>query len=286
MSELIKETRGRTPCPILRPLTLLDTRPIRIGRQACILGTHARVHLPLPSAAVSRIHAMIVTGGGVSYVRDLASRNGVSVNGHVVRERRLRHADLLCIGPYAFWWGATPPAGPRPRHLTDGPESFATLSVRGERAPHVMEGRTFLIGGREQCDMVVDNSLVDSCHAVVYRAGDRFYLRDLNSRSGSFVNGRRVREVELRRGDEIRIGLTLARFEPPEKPETSAQDDDGELAGLAGVAMADQPLTPSEDQPVRSCPTIEQLLGAPADRITHWQNSTQLRAALEFPTFT
>ena len=285
MSELIKETRGRTPCPVLRPLTLLDTRPIRIGRQACILGTHARVHLPLPSAAVSRTHALIVSEGGESYVRDLASRNGVSVNGHLVRERRLRHADLLCIGPYAFWWGATPPPGPRPRHLTDGPESSATLAIRGERSPHVIEGRTFLIGGREQCDMVVDNSLVDSCHAVLYRVGNRFYLRDLNSRSGSFVNGRRVREVELRRGDEIRIGLTLARFEPPEKAESNTEDDDGELAGLAGVALADQPLTPSDDQPVRACPTIEQLLGAPADRITHWQDSRQLRAALEFPSF-
>ena len=283
MSLVVQEGRGRTPCPILQPLTLLDTRAIRISRQACILGTHARVHLPLPSPIVSRTHALIVTRGGETYVRDLASRNGVSVNGHLVRESRLRHADLLCIGPYAFWWGATPPPGPRPRHLTDGPESCATLAIRGERAPHVIEGRTFLIGGREQCDMVVDNSLVDSCHAVLYRAADRFYLRDLNSRSGSFVNGRRVREVELRRGDEIRIGLTLARFEPPEKADDRSLENGGELAGLAGTALADQPL--EGDQPIRACPTIEQLLGAPPDRITHWESCTLRRATFDTQLF-
>lgn len=283
MSLVIQEGRGRTPCPILQPLTLLGTRPIRIGRQACILGTHARVHLPLPSPIVSRTHALIVTGGGETYVRDLASRNGVSVNGHLVRESRLRHADLLCIGPYAFWWGATPPPSPRPRHLADGAESTGSLAVRGERAPHIIDGRTFLIGAREACDMVVDNSLVDACHAVLYRIGDRFHLRDLNSRSGSFVNGRRVREVELRRGDEIRIGLTLARFEPPEKTADASLEMNEELTGLAGTAMADQPL--EGEQPIRSCPTIEQLLGARPDRITHWQNRTSARTAFDISPF-
>lgn len=280
MSHIIREGHGRTLCPVLKPLTLLDDRPIRIGREACILGTHSRVHLPLPSPIVSRTHALIVTNGDETYVRDLASRNGTYVNGHVVRESRLRHADLLCIGPYAFWWGAMPPPSPRPRHLTDGPELAATIAVRGERAPRAMHGRTFLIGHREGCDLTLDNFNVDPCHAVVYRRGNSFHLRDLNSSSGSFVNSRRVRNVELRRGDEIRIGLTLARFEPPEKSQDAALECEEVPAGLGAAAMADRPLhgTP----PVRSCPTIEQLLGAPPDRITHWENRTATRGMPDF----
>lgn len=283
MPQVAADGHGRTSCPVLRPLTLLDTRPIRIDRQVCILGTHARVHLPLPSSHVSRTHALIVTSGGETYVRDLASRNGVYVNGQLVREVRLRHADLLCIGPYAFWWGAAPPPAPRPRHLTDGPVLSALLAVRGERAPRLMEGRTFLIGGREGCDLMLDNLLVDPCHAVIYRRGESFHLRDLNSRSGSFVNSRRVREVELRRGDEIRIGLTFVRFEPPAKSQEAELHADDPLAGLAGTAMADQPL--EGRQPVRSCPTIEQLLGAPTDRITHWENRTATRNNAEYQMY-
>lgn len=282
MPKLADEGHGRTLCPVLKPLTLLDTRPIRIDRQVCILGTHARVHLPLPSPIVSRTHALIVTSGDETYVRDLASRNGIYVNGQLVRESRLRHADLLCIGPYAFWWGATAPPVPRPRHLADGPESTAMLVVRGERGPRALEGKTFLIGGRDGCDLVLDNLLVDSCHAVIYRRGTSFHLRDLNSRSGSFVNSRRVRDIELHRGDEIRVGLTFIRFEPPEKLKRWEADRDTGLAGLAGTALADQPL--SGDQTVRSCPTIEQLLGASTDRITHWENRTRSRSSLEFPS--
>lgn len=283
MARLAIEGRGRTPCPVLKPLTLLDTRPIRIDRQVCILGTHARVHLPLPSPMVSRTHALIVTAGGETYVRDLASRNGVYLNGHLVRETKLRHADLLCIGPYAFWWGATPPPSPRPRHLADGPESAALIAVRGEKSPRVMESRTFLIGGREECDLAIESPMVDACHAVIYRRGVGFHLRDLNSRSGSFVNSRRVREVELRRGDEIRIGLTFLRFEPPDQSDKADSESEEMLAGLAATAAADQPRL--GDQPVRTCPTIEQLLGAPPERITHWQNPALVaRKAMEFPS--
>lgn len=282
MSRLAAEGHGRTLCPVLKPLTLLDTRPIRIDREVCIVGTHARVHLPLPSPIVSRTHALIVTAGGETYVRDLASRNGVYVNGHLVREAKLRHADLLCIGPYAFWWGATPPPSPRPRHLADGPESTALLAVRGDKAPRTMEGRTFLIGAREGCDLWIENPMVDACHAVIYRRGVSFHLRDLNSRSGSFVNSRRVREVELRRGDEIRIGLTFLRFEPPEKTASLEAECEEGLAGIAATALADQP--PRGDQPLRSCPTIEQLLGAPSERITHWESGSLARKALKFPS--
>lgn len=272
MSRHLMTGTGGMPCPVLKPLSLLETRYVRVDRQVCILGAHPRVHLPLHSAMVSRTHALIVTDGGETYVRDLASRNGIYVNGHAVREGRLRHGDLLCVGPYAFWWGAKAP-NPRPRHLSDDGDGVALLAIRGERAPRTMAGRTFVIGGRDGCDLQLDNDLVDNSHAVVYRRGPKFHLRDLNSRKGTFVNGRRVRDVELRRGDQVRIGLTLANFEPPAPQDPSADSaslSGADLAGLAGVATADQPMG-NCDALAKSCPTIEQLLGAPPARITQWE---------------
>jgi pSer/pThr/pTyr-binding forkhead associated (FHA) protein len=271
MSRHAMAGNGTMPCPVLKPLSLLETRSIRVDRQVCILGAHPRVHLPLHSSMVSRAHALIVTDGGETYVRDLASRNGVYVNGHAVRECRLRHGDLLCVGPYAFWWGAKAP-GPRPRNLSEEDGGIALLVVQGEREPRQLTDRTFVIGRRDGCDMQLDNEMVDSAHAVVYRRGARFHLRDLNSRKGTFVNGRRVRDVELRKGDQIRVGLMLANFEPPAPREPAANDAllaDLELTGLAGAATADHPLGSGEALS-RTCPTIEQLLGAPPARITQW----------------
>jgi adenylate cyclase len=43
-------------------------------------------------------------------------------------------------------------------------------------------------------------------HAAIERMGGAFVLRDLNSSNGTFVNGRRVRELRLKEGDEITLG--------------------------------------------------------------------------------
>lgn len=53
-------------------------------------------------------------------------------------------------------------------------------------------------------------------HAQILARDGRFYVTDLNSRNGVFVNGEKVQERELGPGDEIAIGMTLIFFEPPE----------------------------------------------------------------------
>jgi pSer/pThr/pTyr-binding forkhead associated (FHA) protein len=201
-------------------------------------------------------------------VRDLASRNGVYVNGHLVGEGRLRHGDLLCVGPFAFWWICTPPPGPRPRHLNEE-ENRRTpmLAVIGEKAPRFMDSQTFLIGSREDCDLVLRQPMVETAHAVIYRWAGAFHLRDLNSKSGTHVNGRPVRQTALRTGDELRIGLTRIRFDEAEREEPGEQGEP--LTGFSGIANTDRALVDAVRE--ASCPTIEQLLGAAPQRITCWE---------------
>lgn len=46
-------------------------------------------------------------------------------------------------------------------------------------------------------------------HAVLYQSGSRFYVEDLSSRNGTFVNGQRLEPFQARpvdHGDEIRLG--------------------------------------------------------------------------------
>jgi pSer/pThr/pTyr-binding forkhead associated (FHA) protein len=268
---------GGTPWPVLKPLSQSLSRSIRIGRQVCIVGSHSRVHLPLHSPMVSRTHALIVVDGSDTFVRDLASRNGIYVNGIAMREGRLRHGDLLCIGPFAFWWSLGHPAGPRPRHLMADTDRAAKLHIADESEPRRMEGYSLVIGRRPDCDIVLDGILVEPVHAVLYRKNGQFHIRDLNSTMGTYVNNRRVRTAELRKGDEFRIGLSRIRFEPPEVAQLRATEtslNDTELiAGLAGSRRSDQPFFPP-NLAARSCPTIEQLLCASTGRITHWQRAS------------
>ena len=49
-------------------------------------------------------------------------------------------------------------------------------------------------------------------HAIIERVGKDFILKDLGSSNGTFVNGRRVRELKLRDGDEVALGSSRLIF--------------------------------------------------------------------------
>ena len=69
--------------------------------------------------------------------------------------------------------------------------------------------------GREDdgSDVVLDNLLVSRRHAEIRRNGEIFALIDLKSPNGTFVNGRRVKDLcMLNDGDEIIVGKFQLRF--------------------------------------------------------------------------
>ena len=247
------------PWPTLTPLGPQGAiRPIRVGREVCLVGSHSRVHLPLRSPVVSRVHALIVCDKQEAYIRDLASRHGVFISGSRIREGRLRDGDILCLGPFAFrWsitWGTPQLKGIAPATPTDD----VVISAADGSPARRFSGRTVLIGSREECDLLIDGTMVDPVHAAIYRKDNRHFLRDLNSRSGTFVNSRRTRDTEIRPGDEIRVGLTFLRIgEQDAAAEKVTRPAMNSAAGLLGAIHA--------EQPVRRAPTIEELLGALPD---------------------
>ncbi len=72
-----------------------------------------------------------------------------------------------------------------------------------------------LIGRDSACDVVLRRTRrVSRKHCCIVRADDRFYVRDLGSLNGVWVNGERIeRERELKLGDHVRIGDVEYRFE-------------------------------------------------------------------------
>jgi pSer/pThr/pTyr-binding forkhead associated (FHA) protein len=58
--------------------------------------------------------------------------------------------------------------------------------------------------------LVVEDDTVSRRHAVLELREGTWRLRDLGSSNGTWVNGRRASDVEVRRGDELQLGA--ARF--------------------------------------------------------------------------
>jgi putative peptidoglycan lipid II flippase len=96
-------------------------------------------------------------------------------------------------------------------------ESFPLLEIvegelAGERFPIEHERTT--IGRIPEADVFLEDLSVSREHAAIVDTVDGFYIDDLDSRNGTFVNRRRIAAHLLEHGDEIQIGIyTLAFLE-------------------------------------------------------------------------
>ncbi len=71
-----------------------------------------------------------------------------------------------------------------------------------------------VIGRDGANEVVMDEDTVSARHALLRFDGRRWWVEDLDSTNGTFVNGQRVTGARaVRSGDEIRFGRVAVRFE-------------------------------------------------------------------------
>ena len=64
-----------------------------------------------------------------------------------------------------------------------------------------------LLGRSDDCDVVIDGAYASARHARLYFQAGQFWLEDLHSTNGTYINGRQVNSpVVLANSDRIRIG--------------------------------------------------------------------------------
>jgi FHA domain len=70
------------------------------------------------------------------------------------------------------------------------------------------------IGRSGEADVRIEDRFASSVHARIYSRGASYYVEDLNSTNGTFLNGARLDgEAELTDLDAVKIGDTELRFE-------------------------------------------------------------------------
>src|SRR5579872_2164954 len=85
-------------------------------------------------------------------------------------------------------------------------------------------GDVWKIGRTEQNAVVLPDDMVSRNHAVIQKfQGGEFYLIDMGSRNGSFINGRRLTApVALRDGDRLSFGEARLCFRNPAQVDTAS----------------------------------------------------------------
>jgi pSer/pThr/pTyr-binding forkhead associated (FHA) protein len=94
--------------------------------------------------------------------------------------------------------------------------SYIEVWGRGGRELRALDSERMTVGTLDSNDVVVDAEGVSRMHAMLERFGDAWCVRDLGSRNGTFVNGKRiVSERALHSGDEIVLGRLRLLFHGP-----------------------------------------------------------------------
>ena len=101
--------------------------------------------------------------------------------------------------------------------VTTGHAAFLTTNLPDDRATQVTSvGESWLIGRNSTCAISIKRPSISRCHAVIGHCSDRgFYIMDVGSSEGTFVNSRRIRALEqlfLHDGDLVELSRTRVEF--------------------------------------------------------------------------
>ncbi len=221
------ETRRR----ITEPVSLIG------GRQDCLLR--------IGHTEVSKLHAAIVCTGRETILCDLRSRAGTFLNENRVVVAAFGASDVVRVGPIGVEvsWGESPAGAvhvEQPGAKASDPLGAPLALSYGSETVRITSPAA-LIGRREQCHVTLDTPDVSLVHALVFELDGRPAIFDLGSRSGTFVNGRRVVLSRLRNGDRLSIGgidLDVACEPCPgdDRPSLAVANDSGGAERVAGVS--------------------------------------------------
>ena len=97
--------------------------------------------------------------------------------------------------------------------MSDAVDKPVLIIHEGEKAGQrwTIREDELVIGRGGECDLVLPERQVSREHIRIFRADDGYFLEDLDSKNGTWVNGKQVKAttVPLRDGDEIQIALAV-----------------------------------------------------------------------------
>src|SRR5437868_6907413 len=87
---------------------------------------------------------------------------------------------------------------------------YVLREINGERV-FPLRHRIVVIGRDPSCDVVTESQQASKRHAMIVSVAGSFYIEDLDSSNGTYLNGKRIfQRTRLRPNDQLQLsGLSL-----------------------------------------------------------------------------
>lgn len=288
---------------VVRPRAGTDADPalsectFEFEQERVLVGRAPASDVRLPALGVGARHLSLRVEGGRLLVVDHGSVNGTRLNGTALvpeRPRALRDGDRLDLGGYELelrLGAVVSQATSRERTLSLARRLLsAELGGAGPRARLVVLngasiGReyplpappaTLRIGRATTCEIALDDADCSREHAELVLDLDGAFVRDLGSKNGIEVNGRKVAERRLKDRDEVLVGATVLSFEDPAEAALAAR------SAAPEVALPPPPPEPAAALEDASA-SDEGIDAGPSSRSSRAEPTEPVRAALREP---
>lgn len=100
--------------------------------------------------------------------------------------------------------------------------NLVLFKKNGSQANFPLPSDVTVMGRRHDCDLCIPLKVVSRRHCQLSQNNEALKIRDLESHSGTFLNGKRISEATVQAGDYITIGPLTFQLQINGKPEKAA----------------------------------------------------------------
>lgn len=99
----------------------------------------------------------------------------------------------------------------------DGEIAVRAGTSKGRTFP-IREGQKLIIGRGLKADIQIIDEGLSRVHCSVENRGDSFFISDLESANGTYLNAKPIAQADAYDGDEVSIGVAVLRLVGPKRP--------------------------------------------------------------------
>jgi pSer/pThr/pTyr-binding forkhead associated (FHA) protein/tetratricopeptide (TPR) repeat protein len=167
--------------------------------------------------SVSRLHAFVYFSKGKWWILDMSSLNGTIVDGKKIVKHPLESQTKLRLGLDGPTLKLSPGNNQNVKKLNEPFEDATHISSTKVRVVLVADGddeqkewsftRHFSIGRHTGSDIRIKDESVSRFHSNVLFKEGKWWIQDMNSANGTFVNDKKISKQQLGLQTQLRLGI-------------------------------------------------------------------------------